>query len=299
MQDELKFTPPPKRHFDPWAYAFIAPALALLVVFLFIPAVWMVLASFGAVGPEAAAGGWYSAYDKQLRSRLLWRTILNTGYFAGVYVPGTLVVGYVLARLIFRRIQSRKWFALLFFVPCLIPSVATGAVWHWMCDPDAGLVNRALVFVGFRAVDWLHEGYSVLPSIAIMCMWQSAGLVAAIFLAGMWAAPRELGEMADLDGARGWRLLWHVTLPSVEGALRVSLLLLLINSLRVFGPIFVMTRDGGPSNWSTNLPFLVYRQGMKVVQFSGACALSTFLCFAIAILVVLLRRFPIKRRESI
>ena len=299
MHDDLIFTPAPKRHFDPWAYAFVAPALVLLTLFLFIPAVWVAITSFTGVASDAPTGVGISTYEHQLGSGVFQRSILYTGYFAGVYVPGTLVVGYLLARLIFRKMESRKWFALLFFVPCLIPSVATGAVWHWMCDPDAGLVNRALVFVGFRAVDWLHEAYLVLPSIAIMSIWQSAGLIAAIFLAGMWVVPRELGEMAELDGARGWRRLWYVTLPSVEGALRVSLLLLLINSLRVFGPIFVITRDGGPSNWSTNLPFLVYREGMKVVQFSGACALSTFLCFAVAILVVLLRRFPIKRGESV
>ncbi|NQT18223.1 MAG: sugar ABC transporter permease [Planctomycetes bacterium] len=299
MQDELIFIPPPKRHTDPWAYVFAAPALALLAAFLFIPAVWVILTSFGAESSEAGAGTGFSAYIHQLKSRVFWRTILNTAYFGGVYVPGTLIVGYVLARLIFRKIRSRRWLVLLFFVPCLIPTAAAGPVWHWLCAPDAGLLNRALTLAGSGPVDWFHSPKLALPSIAVMCIWQSAGLITAIFLAGMWAVPRECGEMADLDGARGLRRLWHVTLPSVQDALRISLLLLLINSVRVFGAIFVVTRDGGPANWSTTLPFLVYREGMKVVKFDGACALSTLLCFGIAIMVVLLRRFPMKRGQSI
>jgi len=293
MLDDLVFTPPPKRHFDRWAYILMAPAAVLLVVFLFIPAIWAIRTSFAPGLPGTGSVGGISAYIHQLQSSLFWRAALNTMYFSGVYVPGGLICGYILARLIYRNMEGLKYGVLLFFAPALLPGVASGAMWRWMFSPEVGLVSHLLAAAGCPAVAWLHEPKLALPSIAIMCVWQSAGLIAAIFLAVMSTVPKEYEEMAELDGARGWPRLRHVTLPSMRNAVRVSLLLLLINSYRVFGAILVMTRDGGPSNWSTNLPFLVYREAMKQFNFGGACALSTILCFTIAIMVVLLRRFPL------
>jgi len=296
MLDDLVFTPPPKRHFDPWAYVFVAPAVVLLAVFLFIPALWALLTSFAPETPGSASLGGISAYVAQLKSDLFWRAVLNTMYFAGVYVPGGLLVGYFLACLIRRKMRSRAPLVILFFAPALVPGVASGAMWGWMYDPDGGLVSRVLAFFGCSGADWLHEPKLALPGIALMCVWQSAGLIAVIFLAAMSAIPREYGEMADLDGARGWRRFRYVVLPSLGNATRVSLLLLLINAHRVFGAIFVMTRDGGPANWSTTLSFLVYREAMKQFDFRGACALSTVVCFTVAIMVVLLHRFPVPGR---
>ena len=294
MLDDLIFTPPAKRHFDPWAYVFIAPALVLLAAFLFVPAFWALLTSFVPEHPGGGHLGGISAYAGQLQSALFWRAVLNTMYFAGVYVPGALVVGYILALLIHRNMRSGARFVILFFAPAIVPAVASGAMWAWMYNPDTGLVSRVFAFIGYPAMDWLREPKLALPSIAVMCIWQSAGLIAAIFLAAMSTVPREYGEMADLDGAHGFKRFRYVVLPSLRNATRVSLLLLLINSHRVFGAIFVMTRDGGPANWSTNLSFLVYRKAMMQFDFRGACALSTVLCFTVAILVVLLHRFPIR-----
>ena len=296
MHDDLIFIPPAKRHFDPWAYVFVAPAVVLLAVFLFLPALWTVLTSVVSETAGEGASIGFSAYIHQTRSALFWRAVVNTIYFGGMYVPGAVIIGYLLAWLMHRNIKSRRYWVILFAVPALLPSVTSGTIWRWLYDPETGLVGRLPALAGRSGIDWLGEPKLALPSIAVMCIWQSAGLVAAIFLAAMLTVPKEYEDIARLDGARGWRRLFFVSLPSVQSALRVSLLLLLINAHRVFGPILVMTRDGGPANWSTNLPFLVYREAMKKFEFNAASALTTMLCFTIAIMVVLLRRFPVAGR---
>ncbi|HUU67925.1 MAG TPA: sugar ABC transporter permease [Planctomycetota bacterium] len=299
-QDDLIFTPPAKPHFDPWAYAFVAPAVLLLAVFLFYPMAWMLLASFqehDAVTGAAVFSG-VSAYVDQLHSARFWRAILNTIYFAGIYVPGSLAAGYVIAALINRSGRWRSWWRALFFVPVLLPVATAGLLWRWVYDPETGLARRLAEMAGMPAVDWLNEARLALPSIAVACIWQSAGLVAAIISSAMWVQPREYNDMAELDGVHGLARLIHVRLPMLKNALVVSMLLLMINAQRVFGMILLTTEDGGPANWSTNLPFLVYRHGMKEFNFSGASAIATLLCFSIVLLVVLVRRYPVEGREA-
>jgi len=297
--DDLIFTPPAKPHFDPWAYLFVAPAVVVLAVFLLYPAAWMLLAGFQQQDPVAgtAAFSGISAYLEQLWSPRFWRAILNTTYFAGIYVPGSLGAGYVVAALINRSGRWRAWWRGLFFVPVLLPAATAGLLWRWVYDPETGLARRLAEMAGVPAVDWLNEARLALPSIAVASIWQSTGLVAAIISAAMWVQPREYDEMAEIDGVRGLARLVHVRLPLLKNALLVSLLLLLINAQRVFAMILMTTQDGGPANWSTNLPFLVYRYGMKEFDFGAASAVATLLCFSIVLLVVLLRRYPVEGRE--
>jgi len=298
--EDLIFTPPAKPHFDPWAYAFVAPAVVLLAIFLLYPAGWMLLSSFqehealtGPSGFTDAAG-----YLSRLWSPRFWRAILNTIYFAGIYVPGSLAAGYVLAALINRSGRGRAWWRALFFVPVMLPAATAGLLWRWVYDPEAGLARRLTEMAGLEAVDWLNEARLALPSIAAACIWQSAGLVAAIISAAMWVQPREYDEMAELDGVRGLKRLIHVRLPLLRDPLLVSLIVLMINAQRVFGMILMTTEDGGPANWSTNLAFLVYRHGMKEFDFGAASAVATLLCFSIVLLVVLLRRRTVEGREA-
>jgi len=292
--DDLIFTPAAKRHVDPWAYVFLAPALALLALFLFYPAVWIVFSSLSHEAGHSSVSAWIN----ELESPSFWRAILNTMYFGAIYVPGSIVIGYVLARLISQHNRMRWLLVILFFLPVLLPSAAMGLVWRWMYNPDTGMVNNLLSFAGYPAVDWLKDSHLALPAIAVACVWQGGGLVAAILVVAIWAVPREFGEMATLDGAGGWRRLIHVDLPSVKPALVVSILLLVINALRIFASILVMTGDGGPGNWTTNLSFLVYRKWMKEFDLGGAAVLSILLCFSIILMVVLLHRYPVRGRES-
>lgn len=298
-QDDLIFTPPAKRHLDPWAYVFLAPAGVLLAVFLLYPALWTVLVSFqkydaiGGSGPFAGV----AAFLDQLESPRLWRAILNTIYFAAIYVPGSLVIGYVLASLINRVGRGRNALRAVFFIPVLLPAVAGGILWRWMYDPQFGILNHVLGALGIAPIGWLGEGRLALPCVAAACVWQGAGLVAAILSAAIWAMPKAFDDVAEMDGVCGWRWLVHVRLPLLKNALLVSVLLLLINAQRTFTTILVMTGDGGPANWSTNLPFLIYRKGMKNFDFSGASAVATILCFSIAIMVVLMYRYPVRGRE--
>ena len=298
MQDDMIFIPPAKREVDWWAYLFVAPALVLLAVFLFVPAGWAVIDSL--TSPAEGGRALSLAPYGEIGTPLFWRATLNTIYFAGIYVPGTLAAGYLIARLLLGSVRRSRYLLLLFFLPALIPAVASGTAWRWMLA-DNGAINALLGAAGAGAVDWLHTGWLVMPCVAAICIWQGAGLIAVIFLAAMRAVPREYEEMAELDGAGRWRRFRHVTMPSIQNAFRVSLLLLLINAHRVFGPIYMLTRDGGPANYSTNLPMLIFRDGLEfayrpgngVQTFSAASALSAILCFTVAIFVVLLRRFPL------
>ena len=299
-QDDLIFTPPAKHRLDWRACLLVAPAVVVLAVFVVYPAVFTLTASLRQIDIFSGTSrfAWLTVFHDQATSPRLWRAVLVTLYFGAVYIPASLLIGYAIARLI--DLAGAQWgprWRIAFFLPAVIPPAAAAIMWKTVYDGNAGLLNAALGTLGIPGAEWLHEPYLVIPCIAAACIWQSAGPIAAILSAAIWAMPPEADAMARTDGAGRWARFVHIHLPMLKGPLAVCFLLLIINSLRVFTLILILTGDGGPANWSTNLPFLVYRQAMKEFDFSGASAVSTAIGFFVAIAVLLVHRHTLRGRE--
>lgn len=284
------------------AFLFLAPALVLLGVFFLYPVVWLVSVSLTEYDPVTSSARTVGAvyYRELLTSPGLWRCILNMAYFSVVYVPLTLAGAALLAWLLDRRVLGSGALRALFAAPAVVPVVGAALIWRAAYEPFGGSLDRLLSQLGYEHgagwAGWLAQPYLVTPCIALMCVWRDAGLLALIFASALARIPRETYELAQTDGATRWQTFRHVTLPLCSGTATLALVLLVINVQNVFQEIYVMTEDGGPANWSLNIPFLVYRSASYLTHEWGHAAALSVILFAVTVIIILIQNRMLSRR---
>ncbi len=179
-----------------------------------------------------------------------WPSIRATFYFVLMSVPSSLVLGLFLAVLLNRSLPGIKWFRTIFYLPTVVPSIATLTLWLFIYQPQYGLANSVLRALGLPDGTWLTSEMTALPSIVLVGLWQvGAGMI--IFLSGLQAVPKDMYEAADVDGAPRWRILLHITLPMITPILFLQLILGIIGAFQAFNQVQVLT--GGGPNFSTSL----------------------------------------------
>jgi len=289
------------RHSHRGAYWFLMPALAVLAVFFLVPLLWMFRTGLTDYDPVTATsrGLGLGHYTDALSNPPLWRAVLNTAYFTGVYVPLTLVLAGAVALLLIRVVRSRPVLKAIFCAPFVVPTVGAALIWRSAYLPFTGSIDRLLSLAGVghgaEWAGWLAAPYLAMPCIALMCVWRDLGFFALILLSALTRIPRDAYELARLDGANSRQMLRHVTLPMSLGTVGLCFVMLLINVQNVFQEIFVMTEDGGPANWTVNLPFLVYHRAYIGFDWSRACALSALL-LAVTVVLILIQNRMLNRR---
>ena len=283
------------------AYLLLAPAFAVLALFFVWPLLWLFPVSTQQYDPVTATshGVGLSFYYEVLASPAAWRAILNMAFFSVVYIPLTLVIAGALALLLHRRSGTSAAFRAIFCAPYMIPAVGAALIWRAAYMRGTGSIDRILYLLGYDHgpgwAGWLGEPYLATPCIALLCVWRDAGLFALILLAARARVPKPCYELAHVDGASPWQTLTSVTIPSCLGTISLCLVLLLLNVGSVFQEIFVLTGDGGPANWSMNVPFLVYRRAYVDYDWGHAAALSVIF-LTVAVVLILIQNRMIKRR---
>lgn len=270
-----------------WGWLFVAPAMIGFVLFVLGP----MLTSLGisltdwtiGVSPNLIGVGNYTTIAAD---PLFWKSVGVTAEYALLAVPGGIVVMFLIALLLHQApARGRSILRTVFYLPVLVPPVATAVLWLWIFSPSGGLANIALNAVGLPSSNWVFGEDSAVPSIAIMTIW-GYGNMALIFLAGLQGVPRDLLEAADIDGANGLQRTWHVTLPQISPIIFFNLVTGLIGAFQAFDAAFVMT-NGGPANATLFYVFYLYSKAFTDAQLGYACALAWVL-FGIVLIVTLL-----------
>lgn len=212
-----------------------------------------------------------------LRNTLVWT-------LAAVLLPNLL--GLALALSLERNVPSSQFFKSIFYLPVCLSAVVVGQIWVWIYQPDWGALNGVLGTLGAPRTQWawLAEPGTALYSIIVAWSWQQTGLSMVIYLAGLTGVPQDLVEAASLDGAGYWRRLRHVVLPMLKPATVVVVALSVINSLKGFDIVYIMT-GGGPFHRSDTLAMLMYDQSFKRYRMGYGAAISVLL-FLITLAVV-------------
>ena len=166
-------------------------------------------------------------------------------------------------------LRLRGVYRFAFFCPVVVGEVAYSVTFRLLFNTEFGVVNAALVGLGFGRVDWLFSATGAFAVIVIAMTWKWAGYNALILLAGLQSIPAELYEAADIDGAGGWHRFWRITLPLVQPVLLFCLILSVIGTLQLFTEPFLITR-GGPGNATTTLGVYLYQQGFEAFNFGYA-----------------------------
>lgn len=279
------------------AYAFLAPYLIVLVVFTLIAVLYAFYLSFYRVnlGIEAPVFRGLKNYQN------IWFDLTHDGdfkvglingvkYTVGVVILQT-VLGLALAMLLNQRIRARGFFRTLYYLPALTSSVAISLIFLWLYTPD-GAINRLFGVFGLQGPNWLHDPLTALPAIMLLNIWTTAPTFMIIYLAALQDIPPTLSEAARVDGANGWQVFRHVTLPLLRPTTFLVVALGTIGAFQVFDQIYLMEgAEGGPLR-STLTPVVdIYNTAFRSSLFGLACAEAFVLFVVIFAFTIAQRRF--------
>lgn len=269
-------------------YLFILPMLAGLLFFRFGPIVGSLAISFtrwrGTSNPVFIGVG---NYAEALRSDIFWEVMNNTLIFALLFVPGSMLLGLGLALLVNQPLKGIDFFRGVYYLPAITSMVAVALVWNWIFASRFGIVNHFLRTV-LEIPDpprWLSDSNTALFVLVIVSIWKSAGLPMMVYLAGLKGIPRNLYESARIDGANGWQILLHVTLPMLTPVTFFILIITLFEAFGTFEVTFAMT-GGGPLNSSTTLPYYIYQNSFQFARYGFASSLAYVLMLVVVILTI-------------
>jgi len=263
------------------AYLFLLPSLAIFIAFTFFPAGYSLVVSLFRWDMPARAvfvgfANYRLLFSDPLEAPIFWRSVLNTFYFA-LGVPINLFVSLMIALLLNRKMPGVGLFRTAFFLPAITSVTAISVVWLWLYHPaQYGLFNSLLIQLGLPIQRWLRDPLLAMPCLIFMGVWSGMGYNIIIFLAGLQSIPRMLYEAAEIDGADRGRLFVHVTWPLLGPTLFYVLSVGMINSLKAFTEIDVMTQ-GGPLNATTTLSYYLYQNAFQFFQLGKASAVAVLL----------------------
>lgn len=276
---------------DRWLiWAFLAPSLILLGIFLYYPMIGTVWESFhetSFISPEPKFVGW-AVYEKILNSgsfeRVLWNSLVWT---FGVVVLQNLL-GFAAALLLDQKLPGRGITRAIVLVPFILPGVVTAILWRFMYDPQLGLVNSLMIRLGLfeDGAAWLASADTAMAAVIFVAIWKGFPFSMLIYLAALQNVDRSQLEAATIDGAGAWRRLIDVIIPSVRDVVLVNVVLTLILTFNYFDIVWVMTR-GGPQDATHIFPTQIFETGFGQFRFGEASAYGVFSILVLAVLVAL------------
>ncbi len=291
------------RSFQPVALVFVLPALVLLMTFLFLPILASWFASFtnwdmyGISKPESVAWIGFDNYRQLAADPVFWVSLRNSLLFALIGVPLNLMCSLFTALLLNREfIRFKAIFRTGFFIPCITTMVAVAVIWRWLYNPEFGLLNLCLTWLGLPAQNWLADQWLALPSLIIMAVWKGFGYNMIIFIAALQSVPEELYEAADIDGASEPQQFWHITLPMLRETTFFVTIMTSIGFLQFFAEPYIMT-GGGPLNQTMSVVLYMYNHGFKFYNLGYASSIA-YVLFALILTFTMFQSLVKKRLEG-
>jgi multiple sugar transport system permease protein len=222
------------------------------------------------------------------RDLFFYKSIAVTLYYAFGSVVTTTIASIILGTLMNLNVKRIAMIRTIFYLPTIVPVVASSFLWIWLFNPDFGLLNTILSLFGIPKLQWIFDESTAVPSLVFMHIWAS-GAGALIILAGLKDVPKHLYEAVEIDGG-GWRHKFiYISLPMITPVIFFNLIMGFIGSLQTFTQAYVMT-SGGPNNATLFFVYYIYREAFINNNFGYACALAWILFWIIAILTALIFR---------
>lgn len=219
--------------------------------------------------------------ERMLADPLVSKSLANTAYYTFFGVPLQLLVAFGLALMLNQQVRGLGIYRTIYYLPSITPAVAFAVVWVQILNPEFGVFNEVLSWVGLGPINWLYDPNWSKPAFIIMTLWLT-GFQMIIFLAGLQGVPKELQEAAEIDGATAWRRFFSVTIPIISPIIFFNLIIGIIGSFQVFTSAFIMT-DGGPQDSTLFMVLYLYRNAFELFRMGYAAALAWLLFVIIMI----------------
>ncbi|MYG43079.1 MAG: sugar ABC transporter permease [Rhodobacteraceae bacterium] len=284
-----------------WRVVFLAAPIAVFSILV----LWPLFSSFfysftnwNGFNPNYKFVG-FDNYAKIWTDRLFLNAIINTFVWmvAAILLPTLLGLGFAL--LIDSNVPGGKVFKSIFYLPICLSAVVVGQIWTWIYQPDWGLLNTLINFFLAEPINypWLAKPDTSLGSVIIAWSWQQTGLSMVIYLAGLISISEELLEVCEIEGTSTWQKIRLVLVPLLTPATVVVIALSVINSLKGFDILYIMT-GGGPFHSSDTLAMHMYNESFKKYMMGYGSAISVVL-FLLALVIIGIYFRELRRLDEI
>jgi putative chitobiose transport system permease protein len=260
-------------------YLFMAPALAVIAVFVLYPigsVVWYSFNDYDIVRPPVFVG--LDNYAALIDDTTFWKAIGNSVVYL-IATPTLIALSIGLAIVVNRELRGIHVFRALYYIPAVSGSIAIGISWRWLFDRN-GFLNGMLTWTGVidEPIQWLSEPGLVLPIAIMLTIWAGIGYYAVIFLAGLQNIPEELYDAARIDGCNDFQKHWHVSLPGLRPQIVFVAVISSLAALKVFDEIYVLTnKTGGILDSGVTIVFYLWKQAFQLSHAGYASAIAIVL----------------------
>jgi multiple sugar transport system permease protein len=281
--DEVQATPR-----DWTAAVLLAPAIVYMTVVGFYPLVYSAYISFTDYNPvQGRQGAWIGLdnFTAALSDGQFWHALFLTAIFTVLSVGLSLCLAVLLALLFNKQLPGFVVLRTIVLVPMLVTPIAVGIIWRTMMNPDRGLLNFLLSFLGIDPQPWVGSSASAFASILLVDVWEWTPFLFIIILAGLRGLPASPFEAAAIDGAGAFRVFFNLTLPMLKPVIIIATLLRIVDAARTYDAVFILTR-GGP-DFATDLGS-IYLQRVNFQFFNLGYGSALSWIFLLAVLAVVL-----------
>ena len=277
------------------AYSFLAlPSLFFLLIRIF-----PTLSAFSLSVHTQKGSLTTSNYHQMFADPVFWHSLLNTLAYVVLTIPLQIVIGLLMAMAI-ERVERLRWFyRIVYFLPYITSIVAVSWVWRLMYDPNTGLFNEILGWVGIAPQNFLQDPKEALISVGAVMIWQMMGFSMLIYSAGLQAIPRLYYSAARIDGAGSWKIFWRITLPLLNPTTAFLAVTGSIQAMQTFTQVENLTGSsgaaaGGPLHSTVSMVVYMYNNGFQEFNMQYASAVAVVL-FVIIMIITLFQLKTISR----
>lgn len=271
------------------AYLFLLPSFLVFAVFTFFPVIFSLVICFYRwnlprqpiyIGLE----NFKWLFTDPIDAPAFRQSVFNSFYYALGGIPLNMAISLLIALFLNRRLRGVEFFRMAYFLPTITSTVAVSVVWMWIYHPaDYGLLNSLFLKLGLSPQAWLRDPDLAMPALIAMGIWKGMGYNVIIFLAGLQNIPTHLYEAAEIDGAGGWDKFRRITWPLLGPTTFYILVIAVINSLKAFAQMHVMTQ-GGPLGRTTTIVYYLYQQGFETFRLGKASVVAAVLFVLLLVL---------------
>jgi len=232
-----------------------------------------------------------SNYRTLFGEEKFWKSLYNTLYMTVLGTPLNLIFGLFMANLLNKKLKGMSIYRTIFYMPTIVPAVASSLLWIWILNPTQGLLNNMLKTIGLPALNWLGDPNVTKPALLLMGLWGTGGIM-LIFLAALQDVPRSLYEAAEIDGANAVRRFFSITLPGISPVILFQLIMSVINNFQYFTQAYLMTNanssggfnpaSGGPENSLLFYALYLYQNAFSFFKMGKASAMAWILFLIVA-----------------
>lgn len=281
-------------------YAFVLPAVTIFTIFYIIPFLWVFqlgMFDWDGILPTKIFIGFDNFKEIFTLDKSWWQAMWNAGYITLIALTFQNILAFLLAWACDREIRMKNWYKVIFFIPPILSEIVVGMAWRFIISDveGANMINRALIATGFPQLvrSWLSDPKTALTTVAMVHCWKGFGFGFLIFLAGLQTIPKELYEVARVDGANAWHSFGRITLPLMMPVAVLVAILTILGTMQAF--VLIIGLVGGEMAGHTSVPVLRILASMRgSSRFGYACAQG--ITFGVVLVVISFMQLRLSRK---